>query len=213
MIASAASIDDIAKAIVTYFPKVSGKVTAVREDTVVIQSENEAGLSEGVLLSVYQAGDPFYHPVTHAELGHFEKEVDVLEVVKVQQGQITANMIKSNPSVIPAVIPGSLIRVTSARIPIGISGGVTEQDRFIIHELGLALTETGRFSISKQPVYLITLTVDSRLMKVQMKNVKTGKIVSEIDTTLQSENETDSVIESLQHKLFEKQQKSGLPAK
>ncbi len=206
--ANATSIDDIAKALVTYFPKVTGTVTSVDEHAVVIQSENETGLSAGVLLSVYRMGEPFYHPVTGAELGHFEEEMGLLEVVNIEHGVINTRRIKAES----AISPGDLIRLTAARIPIGITGGTAEVDRFLMHELKLALEETGRFSISKEPLYSITLTASSRFVKVQMQNVKTGKIVSDIESNLLASNESDAIFESLQYQLFEKQQQ-GIPAK
>ena len=196
------NIDDIAKAIATYFPKATGNITAVNQDIVQIQSEKEAGLAEGALLSVYRAGHPFYHPVTDVVLGNFEQEIGYLEVTKVQMGQITARVIGE----IAPVLIGDMVRITAARIPISISGGATEEDRFLIHELGLALEETGRFAIAKAPLYSITLTHASHIVNIQMKNVKTGKIVSDMATTLQAVQASDSLFESLQYRLFEKQQ-------
>jgi hypothetical protein len=39
-----------------------------------------------------------------------------------------------------------------------------------------------------------------------MKNVKTGNIVSDMATILQAVDASDSIFESLQYRLFEKQQ-------
>ena len=213
------NIDDIAKALATYFPKVTGTVTASDQDTIIIQSKDELGLSAGILLSVYRMGEPFYHPVMHVLLGHFEEEVGELEVVRVVHGEISAKAIGAI-----APVTGNLVRLTAARIPIAVSGGVTEEDRFLIHELVSALKETGRFSMTKDPLagvappagvaplYSITLTVSSGLIKVQMQNVKTGTIVSNMETTREPLNESDTIFESLQYQLFEKQQK-GLSVK
>lgn len=223
------SIGDIAHAFKTYFPKTTGKIAAVENHPagdvplIVIQSENETGLSPGVLLAVYSEGDPFYHPVTRAVLGHFEEEIAQLEVISIASGQVTAKVIGTSVPVI-----GNLVRLTAARIPIDISGtatasgGVTEQggtspaNRFLMRELRSALEEGGRFAISKQPLYSITLAVtsglSSGLVKIEMKNVKTGTIVSNIETTLQPDNESDTIFESLQYRLFDKQQR-GIPTK
>ncbi len=200
------NIADIAKAIVTYFPKARGKVSSVDASDIVIQSENETGLSAGILLSVYREGEPFYHPDTKVLLGHFEDKIAGVEVVNVSDGQITARVIGET---IPAVasLAGSLVRLTAASIPMRVSGGAGEENRFLIHELGLALEETGRFAISKDPLYDITVITLLPLVKIQMKNVKTGKIVADIETSLQAVDESDSIFESLQQKLFEKQQK------
>ncbi len=202
------SMGDIANAFITYFPKTTGKIATVEHDLIVIQSENETGLSSGVLLSVYREGDPFYHPVTHTILGHFEEEIAWLEVISIVSGQITARVIGTSVPVI-----GNLVRLTAARIPIDISGGgVTEEDRFLMWELRSALQESGRFAISKEPLYSITIAVSSGLVKIEMQNVKTGTIVSNIETTLQADHESDTIFESLQYQLFEKQQR-GISAK
>jgi len=211
IVANAASIDDIAKALVTYFPKVSGKITAVDREKVGIQSENETGLSTGVLLSAYQTGAPFYHPVTHAELGHVEEEITLLEVTEVGRGQLTAKVVGAQA---PAI--GTLIRLTAARILIGVGSGVTEAERFVIRELRSALEETGRFTVAANEAHLysIALTVSPPpvLVKVQMQNVKTGSIVADIELMLESSNGSDTILESLQYQLFEKRQK-GISAK
>ena len=93
------NIDDIAKALATYFPKATGKITAVNQDIVQIQSEKEAGLTAGTLLAVYREGNPFHHPVTDVILGNFEEEIGYLEVTKTQTGQITARVIGEIPPV------------------------------------------------------------------------------------------------------------------
>ncbi|MBI1822947.1 MAG: hypothetical protein HY201_02420 [Nitrospirae bacterium] len=211
------NVDDIAKALVTYFPKVTGKVTSVNQETVMIQAENATGLSEGVLLSAYREGEVFYHPVTDVALGHFEEETALLEVTKVERGQITARAISTQTPVIE-----NLVRLTAARIPIGISSGVVEGDRYLLNELKLALEATGRFAVTVLPplatfedvaregnLYLITFTANPSpiSVKVVMQNVKTGKIVSDMESVLQASNESDTILESLQYQLFEKQQK------
>jgi hypothetical protein len=201
------NIGDIANAFETYFPKTTGKIATVDDHLIVIESENETGLSSGVLLSVYREGDPFYHPVTRVVLGHFEEEIAQLEVMSIASGQVTAKVIGTSVPVI-----GNLVRLTAGRIPIDIIGGVTEQDRFLTRELKSALEETGRFAISKEPIYSITLAVSSGLVKIEMQNVKTGTIVSNIETTLKPDNESDTIFESLQYQLFDKQQR-GIPAK
>ncbi len=199
--ASAASIDDIAKALVTYFPKVTGKIIAVDKERVIIASENEAGLSEGVLLSAYREGAPFYHPVTHEVLGHFEEEAGEVEVAKVEKGQVTAKALTTAPGA------GNFVRLTAARIPIGITAGAAEGDRYLMNELKSALTETGRFVVTATPLYLIMLTSSSHSVKIKMQNVKTGSVIFNIESVLQPSNESDTILESLQYQLLEKQQK------
>ena len=211
--AAGGNIDDIAKGLTTYFPKVSGKVTSVDQDRVIIQSENETGLSYGVLVPVYREGDRFYHPVTKAVLGRFEEEISQLEVEKVEQGQFTAKVIQNLPAI------GDFVRLTAARIPIEVvSSGTTEEERFLAREFRAALEETGRFSVKDaaigKPLYSITLlsSAGGSSVKIQMQNVKTGRVISDIESNLFTSNESDTIFESLQYKLLEKRQK-GILAK
>jgi len=236
---SIGSLDDIAKSIATYFPKVSGTITSVHQGEVVIKSENEAGLSDGIFISVYREKEQFYHPVTHAALGHFEEEVATLEVVSVAPSEITGRPVESGNSsgegelleekATSTIAIGDLVRLTAARIPIGIRAGETDKERFLIDEFGSALEETGRFSVkplppnamledpnSKENLYFITLSAGVLpgpfSLQVRMQNVKTGKTIFDVASILQELNGSDSIFESLQYQLFEKQQK-GMTAK
>ncbi|MEK7747829.1 MAG: hypothetical protein AAB300_01970 [Nitrospirota bacterium] len=208
------NMDDIAKTLATYFPKVTGKVISVDLPKVAIQTENETGLSEGIFLSAYRVGEPFYHPVTKAELGHFEDEIAVLEVIQVTVGQVIARVVNTTGATgaTQTIVPGDLVRLTAARIPIMVVTEAVEEtgeDRFLIGELRSALEETGRFKATqetspKKSIYLITFTLKNNLSHIEIKNSQTGVSVAAFEVTLETSDTNGSIVESLQHRLFEK---------
>ncbi len=231
------NIDDLAKGMATYFPKGTGKVVSVDQNGIHIEMKNGSqgsqtsyppGLSEGVLLSAYREEEPFYHPVTGVVLGRFEKEIALLEVVAIQQDQIVARGILPETPVLPT----DRVRLTAAKIPMGVTAGSLESDRFLLQEFLLALEETGRFKTMLLPaqstldeaaatgnLYLIVFTTRlpvlensaSPSIRVQMQNVKTGRALSAMEVGLEALEESDFIVESLQHRLFEKHQKGVRP--
>jgi hypothetical protein len=226
------NMDDLAKTLVTYFPKVTGTVVSIASDQVEIQTQNESGLSLGVLLSVYQPGAPFYHPITKAVLGHFEEEMGELEVIGIEPGRVTARMIKTGAQ----MVPGSLVRLSAAKIlAIVVSHAPKEnvQERFLVTEFASALAETGRFTVetfyseetseaipSDKNAYWISFSASAHssgdsgassnrisrfyTLHIQMKNLKTRQMISEISADLQASDASDSIVESLQYRLFER---------
>jgi len=233
------NINDIAVAIATYFPKLTGTVVKIEADTLYIDIKNGFGLSEGVLLSVFREGASFKHPVTAIPLGNFEKEIGWVEVTQFNPQQVVARMIAKMP-----VTKGDGVRLTKGRIPIGImSDQKTGLAPFILREFSLALADTGRFSVAILPenatheaaaaqgnLYLIALTVgevpdpprqagaaildpsprETPTVHTRLQNTKTGKGIAEFDVTLKTSDESDFIVESFQQRLFEKYQKGGL---
>ncbi len=218
------NLDDMARGIATYFPKASGVVLDINGDIISIQMENRHGLSEGVLLSVYRTGEPFYHPVTGVVLGQFEEEVTLLEVVEIDRERVIARPIGAGA----LVRPGDQVRITKARIPIGIKADGLDHDRYLLHEFLLALEDTGRFSVASfSPqstleeakahgnIYFITLTapVDqlveekpSQKVVARIHNVMTGNVFAEMPMTLTAKDDSDLILDAFQRRLYEKHQ-------
>jgi hypothetical protein len=217
------NLDDIAKGVATYFPKGYGKVLDINGDMLSIEMEGRHGLSEGVLLSIYRTGDPFYHPVTGVVLGQFEEEVAPAEVIQIDRERVIARRIGSG-----AARPGDQVRITKARIPVGIKADGLDPDRYLLNEFLLALEDTGRFSVtalSPQSTveeaaayghfYVITLTslrdqkvegTPSQKVVARLQNVMTGKVFSEMAMTLTARDDSDLILDSFQRRLFEKHQ-------
>ncbi len=213
------NIDDIAKTIMTYFPKVNGTVTSVDHETVTVRLGKERGVTTGVLLTVYREKEPFHHPVTGVPLGRFEEEVGTIEVDQVEGDQLSARKILPGES----IRPGDLIRLSAARIPLGVTSLSPEGPDFLATELVSALSETGRFRVDLLPVqtnpsdalkrnklYLIRLATSQEegrfLMKLEIQNTQTGKSLSEMTVQVVQSEESDLILEHLQYQLFQRQQ-------
>ncbi len=223
----AGSLDDMAQALLTYFPKVTGEVIAVDRETVRIKMAQGYGLTAGLLLSVYRAAEPFYHPVTGIPLGHFEDDVAQVELASIEQEQIVARVIGQT---IPIQL-GDGVRLTATRIPIAITAGTATSDPFLMREWIDALSETERFAITLLPplstitdaakvgsLYVITFIAEQTVsdptapfnVAARVQNVKTAKVLSDIRIVLQESEEYDFIVEALQYRLFKKRQQETL---
>jgi len=213
------NIDDIAKTVLTYFPKIKGTVASVDQETVTVRLGNERGVTKGVLLTVYREKEPFYHPVSGIELGRFEEEVGTIEMDRVEGDLLKARKIFPGDS----IRAGDLVRIPAARIPLGVTSLSSEGPDFLTTELVSALSETGRFRVDLLPpqtnadealkrnkLYLIRLTTtkeeDRFLMKLELQNTRTGKSLSEMTVQVVQSEESDLILEHLQYRLFQKQQ-------
>lgn len=213
------NIDDIAKTVLTYFPKVSGAVTSIDNEVVIVDLGKERGVAKGVLLTVYREKEPFYHPVTGVQLGRFEEEVGTIEVDQVEGNHLTARRISTGEP----IRAGDLVRISAARIPVGVTSLSPDGPDFLVTELISALSETGRFRVDLLPVqtnpgdalkrnklYLIRLTTSKEegrfLMKLEIQNTQTGKSLSEMTVQVVQSEESDLILEHLQYQLFQQQQ-------
>jgi hypothetical protein len=213
------NIDDIAKTVLTYFPKVHGTVTSVDDETVVVNLGKEKGVTKGVLLTVYRDKEPFHHPVTGVQLGRFEEEVGTIEVDQVEGDHLRARTISPGRS----IRAGDSVRISAARIPVGVTSLSPDGPDFLTTELVSALSETGRFRVDLLPaqaspsdalkrnkLYLIRLTTSKEegrfLMKLEIQNTQTGKSLSEMTVHVVQSEESDLILEHLQYQLFQRQQ-------
>src|ERR1700739_2037825 len=78
-----ASLDEIAKVLVTYFPKLDGKVVSIEDQVITIDLGSGQAVIPGMVLRLYRAGEPFLHPVTKEPLGQFEEEIGRVKVTRV----------------------------------------------------------------------------------------------------------------------------------
>lgn len=84
------SVDEVAVAIASYFPRAQGEVKAVQGDRLTLSIGRKEGLLPGMVLSLWREGREFQHPVTKAVLGHVEESVGTVEVTAVAEGSSTA---------------------------------------------------------------------------------------------------------------------------
>ncbi len=213
------NVDDIAKTVLTYFPKVSGTVVSIDGEKVIVDLGKEKGVSKGVLLTVYREKDPFYHPVTGVQLGRYEEVIGTVEVERIESDHLEARKITPDDE----IRPGDGVRISAARIPVGITSLSPEGPNFLTAELISALSETGRFRIdslppqsdlhqalSRKDLYLIRLTTSKDqehfLVKLDIQNTQTGQSLSEMAVRIVQSAESDLILEHLQYQLFERQQ-------
>lgn len=216
------NIDDVARAILTYFPKVTGKVTATHQNEIEVQIQSGQGLSEGVLLSVFREEEAFHHPVTNVPLGRFEGHVGIIEVIRFEAPRLIAKSI--DPLI--KIEVGDLVRLPSTKIPVAISTRSKNDHAFLQNELAAALLDTGRFQIdplspgtdmntalNQKNRYYIELTTDRVdgvfSMHLQLQNTATGTQLANLDVMIHQSEQSDLILENLQFKLFEQRQKSN----
>ena len=211
------NIDDVAKVVLSYFPKVDGKVVSIDEESLEIDMGREKGLSEGVLLTIYREKEPFYHPVTGVALGRFEETVATVEATRVEQGRLRARIIRSTRP----VSTGDLARLSKVKIPIAVTTAPSEGEDILMAELAASLSETGRFRVDPLPpqatvkeaadrrnLYLIRVSAskkeDQFVMGLQIQNTETGAVLSEMEARIHPSGESDLILEQLQYRLLER---------
>ena len=136
------SVDELATAISSYFPRVQGEVKSVAGDQLTIALGTKDGLQQGVLLTVWSEGKEILHPVTNMVIGHQEEEVGSLEVTAVGETTSTGMMTKK----LKEPKTGDKARITPKKIELGIVPLRAEHTE-IIQALAGRLKESGRFTV------------------------------------------------------------------
>ncbi len=136
------SIDELAYAIASYFPKVQGGVTAVHGDLLTIALGEKNGLVPGMVLTVWRDGSEILHPVTKAVIGRAEDEVGTIEVVSVKETTSEAVMKKQ----VKEPKAGDRARITPKKISIGVLPLQNDRPEIILGLTG-RLGELGRFTV------------------------------------------------------------------
>jgi hypothetical protein len=136
------SIDQLAKEIVSYFPKVQGEVTAVKGNQLTIALGTKDGLMPGVELTLWRDGKEILHPVTGAVIGRVEVPVGSAEVLSLSEASSTA-VVKDR---VLDPKPGDKARITPKKISLAILPVRADRPE-IIHGLTERLNELGRFTL------------------------------------------------------------------
>ncbi len=214
------SIDDLSRALMTYFPKVSGKVTALNAGQLEIDLETGQGLAQGLLLSVFRKGASFHHPITSVPMGHFEGEVGHIEVLQFESPRLSAKSLDATKK----IEVGDLVRLPSTKITLGIAMGSETTDTFLMNELSFALQNTGRFRVKTLPTgstektafeagndYYLELSVSQEEQQfrvdLRLSNTTTGKELAQLALSIRQSEESGLILENLQHQLFEQRLK------
>ncbi len=136
------SVNELASAISSYFPKVQGEIKTAQGETLTIALGSKDGLKTGVTLSLWRAGKEILHPVSGAVLGRAEEEVGEAEVSDVGETSSTIRVIKK----IKQPQPGDTARITPKKIRIVLIPLRVAQPG-IIQDLSRRLNELGRFLV------------------------------------------------------------------
>jgi len=136
------SVDGLATAISSYFPKVQGEVKTVAGDRLTVALGTKDGLQQGVLLTVWRDGSEILHPVTHMVLGRIEEEIGSIEVTVVGETTCVGVMKKK----LKEPKEGDKARITPKKIGLALVP-LRAEHREIIQGLAERLKENGRFEM------------------------------------------------------------------
>jgi len=137
------SLEDLANLFSTYFPKIEGALTGIDRDHATVNIGLNSGLVKGVVLELFRDGEPFYHPVTHEEMGKYEVKIGSIEMDQIDENSGTGLLRISGNS--PRI--GDKVRISSARIPVKVTGDPDKKNLIFIDEFSRYLIETDRFTI------------------------------------------------------------------
>ncbi len=215
------NIDDIARAILTYFPKVVGEVVAIEANRVEVAFGKEHQIAPGILLTVFREGEAFGHPVTGVPLGKFEDRIATLEALRFDPPNLIAIPIETTGE----IMEGDGVRIPATRIPLTVSVSSESDHVFLMNELVSALSDTGRFQIktlspgadlktalqsgTDYHAQISTARIDDRFsIHLKIQNTRTGKDLASLDVLINQSEESDLILEHLQFQLFEQRQKN-----
>ena len=136
------SVDGLAAALSSYFPKVQGAVKAVTGDRLTVALGTKDGLQQGVILTIWRDGKEILHPVTNVALGRIEEEVGSIEVTEVGETASTGVMKKK----LREPKEGDKARITPKKIALALAPLRAEHPE-IIQGLAERLKENGRFDL------------------------------------------------------------------
>lgn len=139
------SVDELAFAISSYFPKVQGEVKSLQGDRLTIGLGRKDGLQPGMVLSVWRDGKEILHPITKAVLGRAEDSVGMMEIVSVAESTATA-VVKQK---LKEPMIGDRARISLRKLNLGILPLRKERPE-VFQGLIDRLKELGRFTVLDQ---------------------------------------------------------------
>ncbi|MBI5195748.1 MAG: VCBS repeat-containing protein [Nitrospirae bacterium] len=126
--------------VLSYFLPVTGKIVGVENEMAKVRFQSNKKLTEGMRLSVFREGAPFYHPVTKELIGKSEIFTGRVEIKNASDGTYICAIIKGAPKT------GDIVRITSSRIKLAFFQD-RKADWTISEVFYYSLKETGRFDI------------------------------------------------------------------
>ncbi|MFZ2197815.1 MAG: VCBS repeat-containing protein [Thermodesulfovibrionales bacterium] len=123
-----------------FFKPVSGTITGVEGNKVVIDIGLKNEIMSGMRLNVLSEGEPFIHPVTREMLGRVESATGKVEVKDVQQ-EISSGLILEGKAK-----PGDKVRISATKVKVLFCQD-KKIDWYLADELYRKLKETGRIEM------------------------------------------------------------------
>ncbi len=136
------SVDEVALAIASYFPRVQGQVQSLQGDRLTLGIGRRDGVLPGMVLSLWREGRELLHPVTKAVLGRAEEEVGAVEVVSVAESSSVA-VIKRK---VKEPAAGDRVRISPRKLNLGLIPLRNDRPE-IVQGLIDRLNDLGRFSV------------------------------------------------------------------
>lgn len=159
--AGSTSLQELAVALSTLFPSVSGTVTAAQGDRVDIDRGLDQGVRPGLLLNVVRPGEPFRHPLTGVMLGASETRLGLLVVESATADRAVTRWVgaarssesasasgagpASSGEAVGPIRAGDQIRTSDQPLPIVLAS--TAAGQFLTTRFRAALDDTGRFRL------------------------------------------------------------------
>ncbi|MBI3605618.1 MAG: hypothetical protein HY202_06285 [Nitrospirae bacterium] len=140
---AALSLDDLARIFSTYFPRLEGTVLNINGSSGTVDLGGKNGLVKGMVLTVFRPGEPFYHPGTKEEMGRFEETIGLFELDAIGENESGGTFLISGQ----APEAGDRVRISSARIPVAVTGESEKNNLVLMDEFSRFLLDTNRFLI------------------------------------------------------------------
>jgi len=98
--------------VLSYFYPVSGLISEVKENQIVVNLRSDKKFKKGARFSVFREGKPFYHPVTKEPIGKSEEFIGKIEVDEVMHEIYLCRVVSGSPAV------NDIVRITSSPVKI-----------------------------------------------------------------------------------------------
>ncbi|MEK6813360.1 MAG: VCBS repeat-containing protein [Nitrospirota bacterium] len=141
------SLKDIASGVKNLYPAVTGTISKVEADHVVLSLGRRDGLFPGIELQAFRPGDPLRHPITGEPLGVSERDLGRIFVTRVDEDRSLAS---ADPDPSGKKLPlaaGDRVRITAAPIRLAVIPADASVPASLRNALIHFLTDTGRFRV------------------------------------------------------------------
>ncbi len=128
--------------VLEHFTPLSGLIVDVHEELVKFKLDKEKNMKEGMRLSVFREGTPFYHPVTKELIGKTEDIVGRIEV----KGKKSGGKLYIGTIISGDVNTEDIVRITSSKIKLAFFQD-SKSDWSLSEVFYESLKDSGRFDI------------------------------------------------------------------